>query len=254
MLKLLRKILAPWEDKIGAPAFFDETRAERLKRLHTEDPAVARELLEEARRLADEPATMSEGVERRATTLQGVVSIAATLAVAGGTLLLDPSKVHSFGWRAVLGAFFLGLLYSLIATAYRATQSSTQIHEWTRVNPADHLTRTSRKAYEVDAELSADLLRSYGKNMEVVRWKVTYLRAASEWFLRGLIFLGLIALTLCAYVAFHRSEDPSSTSHRGALIEVNVTAGKSGPHWGGGMYRREGHPRFHNVGGHESSR
>lgn len=250
MLTLLRKLLAPWEDRIGKPAFFDEPRAERLQRLHTEDPAVARELLEEARRLAEEPAALAEGVERRATTLQGVVSIAATLALAGGTLLLDPSKIHGFGWRAALGAFFLALLYSLIATAYRATQSSTQIHEWTRVNPVDHLARTSRKAAQVDAELSTDLLRSYGKNMEVVRWKVTYLRAASEWFLRGLIFLGLIAVTLCAYVAFHPAGGPSTTGHHSALIKVNITAGREGTHWVGRMHRRRPHPRFHAFDGH----
>lgn len=228
MLSLLRWVLTPWEDTIGAPTFFGESRAERLARLETKDPTVAREVLEEARHLNDGVLVMAEGVERRATTLQGVVSIAATLAVAGGALLLDPSKVHELAWRVVLAVFFACLLYCLIATAYRATQASTQIHNWTREDPADHLARTTNSAIEVDTELSADLFFAYGKNMEVVRWKVTYLRAASEWFLRGLIFLGLITATLCVYVVFHGSEPSTSPTLSRPLIQVNLIGADAG--------------------------
>jgi hypothetical protein len=167
---------------------------------------------------------MSEGVERRATTLQGVVSIAATLAVAGAALLLDPSKVDGLSWRVILALFFACLLYCLIATAYRATQASTQIHKWTREDPADQLKRTTHTAIEVDTELSTDLLFAYGKNMEVVRWKVTYLNAASEWFLRGLMFLGLIAATLCLYVGFHDPAPSSSNPPARPLIEFHLLA------------------------------
>src|ERR1700753_1417159 len=94
MLRLLRRILARWEDEVGESTYFAESRAVRLARLQTDDPGVAREILEEARRLSDGVFVSAEGVERRATTLQGVVSIAATLAVAAGALLLDPTKIH----------------------------------------------------------------------------------------------------------------------------------------------------------------
>lgn len=224
MLRLLRRILAPWEDKVGKGTFFVESRNERLARLQTQDPEIARELLEEARHLNDGVDAMAEGVERRATTLQGVVSIAATVAVGGGALLLDPAKVQGLGWRVAFAVLFGGLLYCLIATAYRATQSSTQIQIWTREDPNEHLERTSRPAVEVDTELSADMLYGYGRNMEVVRWKVSYLRAASEWFLRGLIFLGLIAITFCAYVGFHRDDKARETVDRRPLIRVDVNA------------------------------
>jgi hypothetical protein len=228
MLRLLRRILAPWEDKVGKGTFFVEPRDERLARLRTQDPEVARELLEEARRLNDGVDTMVAGVERRATTLQGVVSIAATVAVAGGALLLDPTKIQGLGWRIVLAILFGCLLYCLIATAYRATQSSTEIQIWTREDPNEHLERTSRPAVEVDTELSADMLYGYGRNMEVVRWKVTYLRAASEWFLRGLIFLGLIAATFCVYVGFHRDDIRHETVDHRPMIraDLNVVAGR----------------------------
>ena len=227
MLRILRRILARWEDKVGKGAFFVEPRDERLARLRTQEPEVARELLEEARHLNDRVDAMAEGVERRATTLQGVVSIAATVAVAGGALLLDPAKVQGLGWRVIFAALFGCFLYCLIATAYRATQSSTEIQVWTREDPAEHLERTSRPAVEVDTELTADMLYGYGRNMEVVRWKVTYLRAASDWFLRALIFLGFIAATLCAYVGFHRDDAahqavarPRLTQH-GENVEEN---------------------------------
>lgn len=224
MLSAVRRLLAPWEDKIGKPTFFGESREERLASLETDDPEVARELLEEARRLNESVQTMADGVERRATTLQGVVSIAATLAVAGGALLLDPSKVQGVAWRVALGLLFAGLLYCFVATAYRATQSSTEVQRWAYEDPRDHLTRTQRPAVEVDIELSADLLHAYGMNTEVVRWKVTYLRAASEWFLRGLIFLGLIAATISVYVVAHDPRPDPATEAR-PPIEINVLVG-----------------------------
>jgi len=222
MLKLLRWILSPWEDEVGKGAFFAEPREQRLARLRTQDPAVARELLEEARRLNEWVYSMTESVERRATTLQGVVSIAATVAVAGGALLLDSEKVQGLGWRIVLAVLFGGLLYCLIATAYRATQSSTEIQVWTREDPNDHLERSSRPVAEIDTELSADMLYGYGRNMEVMRWKVTYLRAASEWFLRGLIFLGLIAATFCAYLFTHSGDSVRTKSDSPPLFRVGL--------------------------------
>lgn len=236
MLTLLRRILAPWEDKVGKGTFFVESRSERLARLRTDNPGVAREILEEARRLNDRVDAMVEGVERRATTLQGVVSIAATVAVAGGALLLDPGKIHGLGWRISFAILFGSFLYCLIATAYRATQSSTQIQVWTREDPGEHLERTSRPAVEVDTELSADMLFGYGRNMEVVRWKVSYLRAASDWFLRGLIFLGLIALTVCVYVGFHGNGAVADEAvHRSPLIQFNVDPGANGISHGHGL-------------------
>lgn len=229
MLSLLRRILAPWEDQIGESTFFGEPRKERLARLQTQDPVVARELLEEARRLNDSVQVTAEGVERRATTLQGVVSIAATVTVAGGALLLDPGKIHGLGWRAILAVLFGCLLYCLIATAYRATQSSTQIQAWTLEDPNDHLGRTSHSVQEVDTELTADMLYGYGRNMEVVRWKVSYLRAASEWFLRGLIFLGFIAATFTAYALFHSNDAAHETSLQ-PPIRINQKAEVDGAH------------------------
>jgi hypothetical protein len=223
VLKLLRFLLAPWEDEVGKGIFFTESREARLARLRTEDPEVARELLDEARRLNAGVDAMVEGVERRATTLQGVVSIAATVAVAGGALLLDPAKVQGLGWRLVFAGLFGCLLYCFIATAYRATQSSTEIKVWTLENPEDHLQRASRPPLEVDTETSADILFGYGRNMEVFRWKVTYLRAASEWFLRGLIFLALIAVTFCAYVGFH-GQEPTGDASPHPLIQVEIDA------------------------------
>ncbi|HTT93636.1 MAG TPA: hypothetical protein VMF55_03130 [Solirubrobacterales bacterium] len=228
MLRLLRRILARWEVEVGESTYFAESRAERLARLQTDDPQVAREILEEARRLNDGVSVSAEGVERRATTLQGVVSIAATLAVAAGALLLDPTKVHGIGWRLALATLFACLLYCFIATAFRATQSSSWLHQWTHEDPADHLARTSASQVEVDTGLSADILYSYGRNMEVVRWKVSYLGAATEWFLRGLIFLGLIAITFCLYICFHRGETVEGEEGRRPLVEVNVIRAAAG--------------------------
>jgi hypothetical protein len=223
MLRVLNRILARFEDGLE-PIYFTESREERLARLKTDDPVVARELLEEARRLHESTSSTLESVERRASTLQGVVSIAATVAVAGAALMVDPGKVQGLGWRLVLACLFGLFLYCLIATAYRATQSSTQIHTWTREDPSDHLQRTTRPALEVDAELSADLLYAFGQNTEVVRWKVSYLRAASEWFARALISLGLIAVAVLAYVIFNG--DGTTTAEPATKPMIRIDVGK----------------------------
>jgi hypothetical protein len=220
MLRLIEWILRPWEANVEEATVFQEPRDELIEKLRSEDPDDAHELLEEARRLNETVDALSENVERRATTLQGVVSIAATFSVAAGALLLDPGKIEGKGWRLVLVALFGAVVYCLIATAFRATQASTQIHWWSRADPADNFKRPDLSRSDFELEQAVDMLRSYGRNTKVVAWKVTYMGAASKWFLRGLIFLGLIAVVLGSY-AFLRSdhEDPTATqiearSHR----------------------------------------
>jgi len=231
MLRLLKKLLARWEHDVGAPAHFTAPTSEIVKKLKSNDERSS-ELLDEARRLFDSVDEHSEGVERRATTLQGVVSIAATLAVAGGALLLDPGKVHGLAWHIVFALLFAALLFCFIATAYRATQASTEIKVWSIPAPEGILKRALMAKAEAEAELAGDLLKCYGRNFEVFRWKVAYMRAASEWFLRGLIFLLAIAITFGAYAVTHAKTAASDRGHqvvckRPARTQGGCSQGKS---------------------------
>ena len=210
MLRLLRRILRRWEEDVESPAEFTHPREQIVDQLKTDDQAEARDILTQAKGLYDSVDLRSESVERRATTLQGVVSIAATVTVAGGALLLDPGKIGGALWRSVFAGLFSGLLYCFIATAYRATQASTKVHTWTLANPEDILRRSNSTT--ADIETAADLLIAYGRNAKIANWKVAYMRAASEWFLRGLIFLALITVSLGVYAVSHNGTTHYSTS------------------------------------------
>jgi len=223
MLRLIEWILRAWETAVEESTVFHEPREVLIERLRSEDPDDAHELLEEARRLNDSVDALSENVERRATTLQGVVSIAATFAVAAGALLLDPGKIEGKGWRLVLIALFGAMVYSLIATAFRATQASTQIHWWSRADPADNFKRPDLSRSEFELEQAVDMLRGYGRNTKVVAWKVAYMGAASKWFLRALICLGLIAIVFGSYALLRSNE------HRPAATQIKIQGPVLGP-------------------------
>jgi hypothetical protein len=200
MLKWTGKLLSAWELKVAAPTEFKEAPAEIASRLSTQDADRAREILDEARDLYATVEARAEGAERRATTLQGAVSVAATLAVAGATLLVDPSKVEGAGWRVILAVLFLGLIFCLVATAYRAVQASSQVHKWHSPNAEDVFTRIGQQSPQGEISLAADLLYSYGRNTKIADWKVAYMRAASEWFARALILVLALAVAIAGYV------------------------------------------------------
>ena len=80
----------------------------------------AASVLDEASNVHDDALATIASAESRATSLQSTVSIAASLVVAGGALLVDPTKIDDRGWRIAL-LIALGMtLLCLIGCAWRA--------------------------------------------------------------------------------------------------------------------------------------
>lgn len=149
-----------------------------------------------------------------ATTLQGTVAIAATVAVAGGGLVLDASKIRGDDWRSAFAIGLGAVVLLLVLTAFRATGASTRTLSFTTPSDDDIFERAKASAAAAaKTRRAAYLLHGYGRNNEVAALKVGYLRTAAFWF-RGAL-LGLLALTvmLAAYVIDTRS--PTDKPDRG---------------------------------------
>lgn len=165
------------------------------------DDDLADELLADAERLFDEADARAESAERRATTLLGMVAIAAAVALTGGGLVLDPAKIHGGNWRMAFAIGFGLLVFLLVLTAFRASGASTRTFNVT--SPSDDRIFERAKtgsAGEAKALRAAYLLHGFGRNNEVAALKVGYLRAAAFWFRGALLVLFALTVMLAGYV------------------------------------------------------
>jgi hypothetical protein len=184
------------------------------ERLATTDDELADELLVDAERLFAETDARVESVERRATTLQGTVAIAATVAFTGGGLLLDPSNVSGHGWRTAFAIGLVLLVVLLVATAFRATGASARTFNFTSPSDDEIFERAkATSAAEAKTGRAAYLLRGYGRNNEVAALKVGYLRSAAFWFRGALLVLLALAVMIAAYIV---DTQPGRLADRGA--------------------------------------
>jgi hypothetical protein len=177
-------------------------------------PAAGRseEVLAEAQTLFDEPFERSDGIERRATTLQGAVAIAASFALAGGALLLDTGKVPSHGWRVALVIPYAITIVSLLACGLRALRATSRVLVWHYPHPEGVLRRAALPDAEARIGRAAELLHSAGRNQATVRYKVAQMRAAAHWFALALAALLVTAALFCAYVLTGNDSPPKSAS------------------------------------------
>ncbi len=159
----------PWDP----PANFPQPVALLQTRLATSNEALADELLSDAERLFDEATASVDSIERRATTLQGGVAIAATVALTGGGLVLDPTKIHGDGWRTALALSLAALVLMLAMTALRALGATSRLGTFRTVSDEDIFAR-ARMSNVADAKTSRAgyLLHAYGRNAEVAQVKV----------------------------------------------------------------------------------
>lgn len=159
-------------------------------------------LLSEAEALFAEPQARIESVERRATTLQGGVAIAATVALTGGGLVLDPTKLQGLGWRIAFASGLALLVLALVLTGARALSASSRSFAFRAPADSDQLMKragsTDRDAYA--RERAAWLLWAYGRNNEIAAVKVEYLWKAAFWFRVALAVLAALMLLVVAYV------------------------------------------------------
>jgi hypothetical protein len=172
------------------------------------------EILEEARSIFQQADERGQAAERRATTLQGAVAIAASLVLAGGALLADPAKVQGEGWRIACALGLVAVTFCFVMAGWRALATTSRIHVYHAPTQTDILRRSGLPLREARIELAAETLKDFGYNTKVANWKVAHLRAAAEWFSRGLIALLLLAVVLAAYGVFgpEAPTQPATTS------------------------------------------
>ncbi|MEA2188621.1 MAG: hypothetical protein QOK16_3632 [Solirubrobacteraceae bacterium] len=166
--------------------------------LSTDDEDIAAAILEEAREIADRMVFHRvESVERRATTLQSVVAIAASFSLAGGTLLI--THVHATVWRTVMSGGLLWVVGSLGLCGLRATQAAVDVHGWA-APPRDRIAaRAGQTLAESHVERAAHLLRAAGWNSQYARWKVTMMAKARGHLQRAVLGIAALIAVLVAY-------------------------------------------------------
>jgi hypothetical protein len=192
------------------PRHFNESSAALLARLGSPKPGVTKQILAEAQAAYDEVADRAESAERRATTIQGAVAIAASLSLAGGSLLLDANKVSSHGWRIAFSAGFAIALGMLAMAAWRAFLVTWPRFMW--ASPAfseivGHAKLPCDGAAQL--QLARDLLISYGRNDSIAALKIRLLGQAVRWLIAALVVVTILGVMLAAYSA---SRDRGQTS------------------------------------------
>jgi hypothetical protein len=168
-------------------------------RLRTSDPDVAAHFLEQARTHYEDLFKRAENIERRASTLQGAIAIAASFSIAGAALLLDVGKIRSDGWRIVLAIALFAVVSMFVWAGLRASFASAHVGRWKVVNWRNLFKQAEKTLAEVRIARAASLLWCANHNAAVTRWKARELRVAANWF--GLALLGLLVVAglLVAY-------------------------------------------------------
>jgi hypothetical protein len=170
------------------------------------------QVLAEAREAFNEPFERAENVERRATTIQGAVAIAASFAVAGGGLLLDTGKITSSDWRIGIGVAYVVVIVSLVGAALRALRATSRIHRWHFPDPEGPLKRATKERTADEIAQAAELLYCAGRNQPIARYKVAQMRAAADWFAVALLGLILTAALFFAYLATGQHDAPKAAA------------------------------------------
>jgi len=182
------------------PEQFNQSVSELAARLKSENAEVAKAVLAEAEAIYAEPQERIESAERRATTLQGTVAIAASLAIAGGSLLTD-TKIQGQGWRSLLALALLAFVICLTGCAVRAVGVTLRIFHFEEPGPKRIFERAGiEREEEALVHRAAELLRAAGVADEIGRVKVGLLRSAGWWFRLALLTLTLLTALVAAYV------------------------------------------------------
>jgi hypothetical protein len=177
---------------------FDFEQAELVELLKTDDPEKAKEILEEAHDTAQRMVEgRTEGVERRAATLQSATAIAGSFSLAGGTLLA--TQVQGAAWRVVIGALLLWVTANLGLCGWRATQASAGILRWSRPRARAVLDRSAQTLTEGRLQRAAEVLRAAGWNARYARFKVTMLNRAHRHFIRASLGLPVLVASVIIY-------------------------------------------------------
>jgi hypothetical protein len=158
---------------------FDFSTDQLLGRLRTDDPEIAAEILAEANEIAERMVERrTEGVERRAATLQSATAIVGSFSLAGGSLMV--TQVHGRPWQTLIGLLLLWVTVNLGLCGWRATQAAAGIQRWSVVRSRDILHRSTQSLAEARADRATQILRAAGWNARYARFKVTMLQRAGR--------------------------------------------------------------------------
>ncbi len=177
---------------------------------------VADEVLAHAQEIAQTAIDRAAAADRRATTIAGVVSISASLTLAGASLILDDSKVPSGCWQVVLAALVFAAAAAFVVSAAYALIALVRYRKWnwsdlwdlpkprsengedSKSGPRGH----AFTADELKRNRAAFLLHNFTGNWEISDVKNRYVDNALRCLLAALILLSLLALGLLLSVAF----------------------------------------------------
>jgi hypothetical protein len=167
-------------------------------------------LLAEAQEIYERAEARAAGAQTRATTLQGAVAIAASLLLAGGALILDQTKLHGTGWRALFAVMLVAVTGALVMCGVRALSATSTIHRWHRPSADQIISRSQRYATQANIELAAETLQDYSYNTKIAAWKVAYLAAAAWWFRIALALILAMGVLIGTYTI--ATDTPSATT------------------------------------------
>ncbi|HEV2924401.1 MAG TPA: hypothetical protein VGW98_10230 [Solirubrobacteraceae bacterium] len=195
--------------QVPAPTDFLQDEA-ALRELLATQADRGSDVLAEAKEQSAAPFATSESVERRATTMQSAVAIAASFVLAGGGLLLNSTTIRSDDWRVALGVIYAVVITSLVFSALRALRATSRILIWHYPGYEDILHRGAKNQSATDYELAlaAAHLHSAGRNASNARYKVAQMRAAGHWFAVALAGLLATGLLLLAYIVAGPKSSP----------------------------------------------
>lgn len=164
------------------------------------EPDVAREILEEAQELFKVPVEHGAAAERRATTLQGAVAIAATFTLAAGTLVADTSKIPSDVWRLIFAGGVAAVVVAFVGTGIVALEATSRISRWRDPNKEEGFAeRAGLKLPAAQMARASELLVAYGENEALAAWKIERTSRAASWFRIALLLLVCLAFLFVAY-------------------------------------------------------
>jgi len=165
-------------------------------------PEVARELLEDARELFKAPVDRGTIAERRATTLQGAVAIAATFTLAAGTIVAEKDKIPSHTWRVVFAVLVALVVLAFVGAGILALQATSRIEAWRDADDeAGFGTRARLDVAEARMARAHELLVAYGENEALATWKIERAHLAAVWFRSALGLLVALAAAFVVYAA-----------------------------------------------------
>jgi hypothetical protein len=174
------------------------------------DAGVADEVLAHAQEVAQTAIDRAAAADRRATTIASVVSISATLTLAGASLILNDSMVPNGTWQIVLAALVFATATAFVASAAYALVALVRYRKWnwsdlwdlpTPRPDTDESSASGQRnhrftADELKRSRAAFLLHNFTGNWEISDVKNRHVDNALRCLLAALVLLSVLALGL----------------------------------------------------------